>query len=449
MVHDIVLGRSFGDIAKYGTDGTILIGKQYVTMGKTVSLANRILIDVVNPHTILIAGKRGSGKSYTMGVMSEGIAMLPEDVAKKISCLFFDTMGIYWTMKFPNQRDDDLLDEWKLEGQGYDTKVNVYAPAGKFDELKEKKIPVDKAFTISCNDLSGSDWCDLLNVELLSPVGIAISKVASILLGTKKPFDISDMKKALLEDKRTETRYIDAAVNTFDVAESWGLFSKEGTSIYELLEPGKINVLDVSVYGHTGSFSIRALVIGLITRKVLEERIIARKLEELEDIERGWRYFGEEFRELKERQVPLVWIFLDEAHEFLPESGITLATKPLIQLIREGRQPGISVVLATQQPGKIHTDVITQSDLVISHRLTAKVDIAALNNVMQTYLAGDIQKYMSLLPAGRGSAVVLDDKQERIFPIQIRPRITWHGGAEPSLIKPNPQRVGETGEEEL
>ena len=90
-----------------------------------------------------------------------------------------------------------------------------------------------------------------------------------------------------------------------------------------------------------------------------------------------------------------VFLFIDEAHEFLPSDGKTPATDALIQLLREGRQPGISMVLATQQPGVIHRDVMTQSDIVLAHRLTNSNDINALNEIMQTYLLASIQKEMA------------------------------------------------------
>jgi len=60
-------------------------------------------------------------------------------------------------------------------------------------------------------------------------------------------------------------------------------------------------------------------------------------------------------------------------------------------LLREGRQPGISMVMATQQPGKIHTDAMTQSDIVISHRVTSQQDLEALNSIMQSYLLDSIK----------------------------------------------------------
>ena len=41
---------------------------------------------------------------------------------------------------------------------------------------------------------------------------------------------------------------------------------------------------------------------------------------------------------------------------------------------------------------------------------------------------------MSDLPDLKGSAIVLDDNSERIYPMRIRPRFTWHGGEPPSAV---------------
>ena len=132
---------------------------------------------------------------------------------------------------------------------------------------------------------------------------------------------------------------------------------------------------------------------------------------------------------------PLVWVAIDEAHELLPKEGKTAATESLITILREGRQPGISLILATQQPGKIHTDVMTQSDTVLSHRLTARIDVEALGQLTQSYMRHGLEKEIDLLPRVKGAAVVFDDANERIFPVQMRPRFTWHGGGSPVAIK--------------
>ena len=114
-MYDIIIGRNIEDQREYGNLGTIFIGKHYVRMGQTNSLSNKIFMDVAKSHVVFVVGKRGSGKSYTMGVIAESILELPEEIRKNISVIIFDTMGIYWTMKHPNKQDKDLLDEWELE----------------------------------------------------------------------------------------------------------------------------------------------------------------------------------------------------------------------------------------------------------------------------------------------------------------------------------------------
>ena len=54
---------------------------------------------------------------------------------------------------------------------------------------------------------------------------------------------------------------------------------------------------------------------------------------------------------------------------------------------------------------------------------------------MQTYLGSDIITYLNNLPNAKGSAIILDDNSERIYPVQIRPRFTWHGGEAPTALK--------------
>ncbi|MBU2523318.1 MAG: ATP-binding protein, partial [Nanoarchaeota archaeon] len=225
-----------------------------------------------------------------------------------------------------------------------------------------------------------------------------------------------------------------AATNLFEAAGTWGIFARKnekGTAIKELVEGGKTSIIDMSVYSSIGTFNVRALVIGLITKKLFQERMISRKIEEIQAVQHGMEYLH--YKE--KREMPLVWMLIDELHEFLPEKGKTPATDALIQLLREGRQPGLSLVGATQQPAKVHTDVWTQSDIVLSHRVTAKPDIEALGTIMQSYLAESITGYMNNLPNLKGSAIILDDNSERIYPMRMRGRMTWHGGESPTSVK--------------
>ncbi|PIO00353.1 nucleotidyltransferase [archaeon CG10_big_fil_rev_8_21_14_0_10_43_11] len=435
-MYEIVLGRTLSDREQFGQRGTILLGKHYVKMGQTLSLSNPVLLDVVKPHVLLIAGKRGGGKSYTMAVMAEGMAKLEKEIFKNISVLMFDPMGIFWTTKYPNFRQDELLGKWDMKPEPLDKIVKVYIPYGHFKAFKDKGIPVDVAYAISVATLSDQDWINVFNLNAVDPVGVLITDVIIELKERKKKYGFEEIFKAIKAYAEADSTTKNAVRSLFAAAESWGLFKKDGTPLNELVKGGQISVLDLSPYAHTaGTYSIRALVVGLVSKRILEERMEARRIEELAEIERGWAFFDVDYAQAAEKVVPLVWVFIDEAHEFLPRTGITPATNALIQVIREGRQPGISMVLATQQPGKIHTDVMTQADILISTRITSRLDIEGLNAVMQSYLPGAITKLFETLPPERGAALVIDDKLEKMYPIQVRPRFTWHGGHETSALK--------------
>ena len=433
MPYDIITGRNSSDKKDFVNRGLSYIGKGYVKMGQYSSLSNKIFMDVVRSHVVLVAGKRGSGKSYTLGVLAEELSSLSEEVSQNIAPLIFDTMGIYWTMKYSNEKDKALLQEWDLKPK--DIKVKVFIPHGSYDSYLRKGILADEKFALDIKEMNAEDWILTFGLDLINPVAVLISRVIARLT-EKEEFDISDIIKEIEKDEKTSREIKNAGAGLFEAAETWGIFSNKNiapTKITDLINAGKTTVLDLSTYNSVGNFNIRALVISLVSRKLFNQRMAARKKEEIESISKGLDLSS--YSEKKE--TPLVWMFIDEAHEFLPLVGKTIATDALIQLLREGRQPGISVVLATQQPGQIHKDVMTQSDIVISHRVTSAQDLEALNHIMQSYLLENIKQYMDDLPSLKGSAIILDDNSERIYPMRIRPRFTWHGGEAPTAIKPN------------
>jgi DNA helicase HerA-like ATPase len=431
MAYDIIIGRNSSDKEKFGDRGLVFLGKGYVKMGNYTSLSNKIWMDIARSHVVLIAGKRGSGKSYTLGAIAEELSSLPPEAAKNIAPLIFDTMGIFWTMKYKNEKDKPLLDEWNLKTKSLP--VKVFVPFGRAEEYKEKLIPFDKTFALLPSELEAEDWITLFDLKMTSPEGVLLVRSITSLHNEKQTFTIPDIQKEIHKDHLASKETKDITSSLFSAADSWGIFSKSktGTQISDLTTPGTTTVLDVSIYSSIGAFNIRALVISLLCRKLFETRMDARKKEELTALQHGQDYLSYS----SQRSEPLVWIFIDEAHEFLPKVGKTPATDALVQLLREGRQPGISLVLATQQPGQIHKDVMTQSDIVLAHRLTAKPDIDSLNQIMQTYLLENIQQQIDNLPPLKGSAIILDDNSERIYPIRVRPRFTWHGGEAPTAVK--------------
>ncbi len=369
--------------------------------------------------------------SYTMGAIAEGLADLPQEIKQNLSIILLDTMGIYWTMKYPNYQDASLLKNWNMEAKPLD--VKIYTPTGFYNQYKETGIPTDFPFSIRPIDVNPLDWCTAFSINPNSAEGVLITKIVQHLNEVGTSYSLDHLIDLFKKDNESDKIVKSIIVNQFEKAQGWEIFSEKGTALKDLVAGGQVTVLDVSPYATMASgWEIKALVVGLICRTLFNQRMLARKTEEFKTVDAAMHYFTKETeQQLKE---PLVWLALDEAHELLPKEGKTAATDALITILREGRQPGISLILASQQPGKIHTDVMTQSDTVISHRLTAQMDVEALQQLTQSYMRHGLEQEINLLPRVTGAAVVFDDANERVFPVQMRPRFTWHGGGSPLAI---------------
>jgi len=421
---DSIIGRSLDDIEKYGEKGTAYLGKIVMSTGEKPVLGRKILCDVAKPHLVLICGKRGGGKSYTMAVVLEEFARQPFEIKQRLSAVVIDTVGIFWTMKIPNKEEVRELERWDLKPDK--TNVRVLVPKGKIDFYKKKELPIDGSFTLKTSELDDVEWLALFKLTLNEAEGILLSRVIEEVkekLGSY--YGIDDIISAVKKDEDSEALARQALANRFRVADSWGLFEKEGTKIKEIAKPGAITIIDVSSYRQSiGMEGTRDIIVGLLGKKLFEERMLYRKEEEVK-LTKGLK---------KESEMPIVWMFVDEAHMFMPSDEKSIALNVLLEWIRVGRQPGLSLVLATQRPNKLHPDAISQCDIFISHRMTAQDDIKAVSQLRPSYMHQDFDKYFQEMPKTKGYALVLDDNTEKLWLVKIRPRYSWDGGTTASAF---------------
>ena len=80
---------------------------------------------------------------------------------------------------------------------------------------------------------------------------------------------------------------------------------------------------------------------------------------------------------------------------------------------------------------KIIQFIIFLSVILLSSCITRNNEVISDNPIV---LREGLDKQLNVLPETNGAALVFDDTNERLFPIQTRPRITWHGGSSPSAI---------------
>jgi DNA helicase HerA-like ATPase len=400
-------------------------GKGLLSIGNYMALDHSrgaaVYLDALKPHAILICGKRGYGKSYTMGCLLEELAFLEPAIKKRLASLVIDTMGIFWTMDHPNAVEAQRLKSWDLTPAGLETKI--FVPAGKVEAYRKRSINV-KPFSIPIRELSGSQWCRIFNIEEVSPPGILLIRAIESLRERGCAYSFEEILSEIAEDTRSDEASKGAAENYFRAVNSWGLFSKDGTPLSELISGGRTTILDVSTLENE---NVCAAAVSILAGRLYETRLEARRVYEK-------KLMGEK---TDEGEFPMVWLFIDEAHIFVPAKAEGLASKVLInQCLRQGRQPGLSLVLATQRPASLHPDVVSQSDLLICHRLTASDDILALETSRPLYMQESIQAYLKKMGSERGAALIVDDHSESVHLVRIRPRLSWHGGGEPNALEP-------------
>ncbi len=212
MPYDIVVGRDVSDKKAFGDRGLVFLGKGYVTMGQYTSLSNSIFMDVARNHVVLVAGKRGSGKSYTLGVIAEELSNLPEETSQNISSLMFDTMGIFWTMKFENEKDKELLQEWKLSPKGL--KLKIFVPLEYYNEYFEKGIPVDERFALDPMELNAEDWILTFNLNMIDPISVLIERSITR-LREEGDFNIDMIISSFEKDEKSPAEVRNSAIALF------------------------------------------------------------------------------------------------------------------------------------------------------------------------------------------------------------------------------------------
>ena len=423
MLYENVAGRTKEDLEKYGNVAAGYIGKHIVGEGEDAHLTTPLLLDFLRPHIMLITGKRGTGKSYSAGVITEEMLQLPAEYKNKLSFVIVDTMGIFWGLKYPNKEQAGLLKEWKLTPKKF-ADVNVYVPFNQKKEFVKNKIPVDGGISILPSEFSAEEWLLAFDLKRISPIGISLEKNLNQLIKTKKNFTIDDLIRKIKNDSNSDSDTKKALENMLTVANQWGLFGTQGIDIEKIVSPGQVSVIDVSRLRATEAWSVRNLLVGIIARKIYQKRVLERRMEEMAKMKKT----------KSKESSPVIWLVIDEAHNFVPSEFETASSEPILTIAKQGREPGVGLIVITQMPNKINQDILSQTDIVISHRLTSKSDLGALHSVMQSYVSEDLWKYLDALPRWPGAAIILDDNLEKIFTLEVRPRFSWHSGGTAEVI---------------
>lgn len=429
----VVLGRSESFHRKYHTSGLGTIGGIAETSDDILTslLGMPVTMDLMSPHVMFVAGKRGSGKSYTLGIIAEELALAMERREIEVAAVVVDTVDVFRQMVDANDEQGDLLKKWNLEAKGFS--VAVYIPRRTYiglpDEVKKKA----RLFPLSIGprELTVSDWGYVLEKggslsttmenligETLESVRKGYTLSSGEKVSLKRDFSIKDMIQCIESNPAIEELYKPATktalIQRLKRADRLGVFHPGGTSAQDLAVAGQITVIDVAPLGSDAE-AVLAILTNMLCRQVLTYRM-------------AWTDEGTSARE----ELPPTWLIIDEAHTLVPRGGNTPAKEAIIGYAKLGRRFGCSLVLCTQQPSAVSDEAISQADIIISHSLSHDNDIRALQQRAPAVMPDQFRDKVFISSLPRGVALVFDQSTEnkRGFIIQVRPRLSQHGGTD-------------------
>ena len=429
----VVLGRSTSFHRRYQEGGLGMIGAVTETTDDLLTslLGMPVSLDLMSPHVLFVAGKRGSGKSYTLGIIAEELALAMERKEIEVAPVIIDTVDVFRQCVEPNDDQEALLKQWALQARGFG--ATIYVPYRTFaslpEEVREKARLAPLA--ISPSELSAADWGYILErggqlsttmENLIGDVLDRIRRGFSLETGERingtPDFSIKQMIQTIeksayiMEFYKPATRT--ALTQRLRRAQRLGIFKRGGTSAQDLAVAGRVTIIDVAPLGSDAE-TVLAILTNMLCRQVLTYRM-------------AWTEDGTSARE----ELPPTWLIIDEAHTLVPRSGSTPAKNAIVGYAKLGRRFGCSLVLCTQQPSAVADEAISQADIIISHALSHDADIRALNQRAPAVMLEQFRDKVFISSLPRGVALVFDQSTEnkRGFLMQVRPRVSQHGGTD-------------------
>jgi hypothetical protein len=445
-----------------------------IYLGKHAETPYRnVWIDTRGAHVLYVMGKRRSGKSYTLGVLAEGLAAQSWCKQGRLlqGVLILDTMNIYLTMPFSADStysdQSDIIKElrkWKLEPE--ELPMTLFRPRGTSTPTAVRSMEM----SLRPSDLGAEEWCGLFDADpFADPLGHLITELYAKVsidgytdtrdnscIPPNPNFVLQDLLNALEYDQDLDRYHRDtreALRRRLDMVRRVPIFSDAGLDVRQLLIPGHISILLLRELDQ----QMRSVLVALIVKKVMQLRGISEQQERMipihlaraeklatTDPEGSKRevLLAEECQQQTTEGLPRSWIIIDEAHNYIPAHGTVPSRKPLKKYVDEGRNLGLSIVVATQQPSGLDPSIQRNADMLLIHALSYHDDILAAEGMINTDCPSEVtvdsrQKFeggrafeclVRNLPLGY--VLASTDRANRLFPIRIRPRITIHGGTD-------------------
>lgn len=391
----------------------IMIGKtgdseQYGILGESINGHRKIAIDLSETNTISLFGVQGGGKSYTIGTVTEmtlkqfsKVNCLPAPMASVIFHYSesMDYAPEFTSMIYSNDEEGQLRklkDVYGAEPGNIDD-VIMLCPVDKVEERQEEYPNIEiHPIAFHSTDLNVQDWMFLL--KAVGNESTYINQLRAIMRANRKNLNLADLKKSVDTSPLLSTSQKALAQQRLAFAEE---YIDDTCKLGSLLRPGRLIIVDLR-----DEFIDKDDALGLF---VIMLNIFAGVKE----------YEGTKFNK---------FIVFDEAHKYMDNKDLT---STIVTAIREMRHKGVSMMIASQDPMSLPTEIIELSSIMLMHKFNSPQWVKHVQKSitqLQTLSSSDMA---SLVP---GEAYLWATKStdkgvtNRPMKISTRPRVTKHGG---------------------
>jgi uncharacterized protein len=359
----------------------------YLGMLRGHDLKVELDINALCQRHVSVLAKTGGGKSYLVGVLLE------EFLRHKVTCVIIDPHGEYGSIRYKSEHAPRDHARFGVDAQGFRDQVQEFSPDTNLN-------PEAKPLTFSLGHLDARElllFMGITNVRsFVAPMKALLDRVAADL----PEFSVRDLiRAARSEDERNPMT--EAIAERLEYVEETHLLAPKGTSLNELVQPGKMTILNLRGVAP----DVQELIVTRVASSFFDQR--------------------------KRGKIPPLFLVLEEAHNFCPQQGQALCSRILKTIASEGRKFGFGLCVVSQRPARVDKSVLSQCATQLILQVTNPLDVRAIAQSIEGLTEG-MTEIIQGLPIGT-CLVTGGGFQTPLF-CEVRPRASRHGGESIKIV---------------
>lgn len=397
VAYDIMLGVS-GDSPQYGLLGEVS--------------GRKIALDLNHTHTISLFGVQGGGKSYTLGTVIE-MALMPLEhinvLPSPLATVIFhysptqDYAPEFTSMINANSVEEEIciLRERYKATPGALKDVLILTPSNKVNERRAEYPDIEvKPIAFSASELKAAHWKFLMGA--IGSQSMYMRQINLIMRGLRDNLTLEALRAGIENSGLSD--------HLKELAQTRLLFASEyiddNQRLQDLIRPGRLIIVDLR-----DEYIEKEEALGLF---VVMLQIFSEAT-----------YQGSAFNKL---------VVFDEAHKYIENDDLVSG---LVEVVREMRHKGTSIMVASQDPPSVPVSLIELSSQIIMHKFNSPAWLKHIQkaNAALGELTSDKMSHLGTGEAYVWSSKASDDLFSRgAIKVKCRPRITRHGGGTKTAI---------------